>query len=145
MSDLKRFGNEVWDRLFDLLYDCDRPTSDAEVKARLQSARIDMRPAYRRMHMMVEEKKARQQLAQAAATRASMMDRLRDVVAPRVDNLRTGIRNLIETAFTGSAQVAHYQKLEKAATEDDLKTLYEDLTKLAALRQPQDKNEREAE
>src|SRR4051794_30834103 len=144
MSDLKRFGNEVWDRLFDLLFDCDRPTSDAEVKARLQSAGIDMRPAYRRMHMMVEEKKARQQLAQAAATRALMMDRLRNVVTPQVDNLRTGIRNLIETAFTGSAQVAHYQRLEKAATEDDLKTLYEDLTKLANLREPQDKNERKA-
>ncbi|MGD0463891.1 MAG: hypothetical protein ABSB74_15500 [Tepidisphaeraceae bacterium] len=145
MSDLKRFGNDVWDRLFDLLYDCDKEAGDAAVKARLQSAGIDMRPAYRRMHLMIEERKARKQLAQAAATRALMINKLQMVITPRVDNLRAGIKNLIETAFTGSAQVAHYQKLEKASSEDDLKTLFEDLTRLAALREPQDKNERKAE
>jgi hypothetical protein len=145
MSDLKRFGSDVWDRLFDLLYDCEKSVSDAEIKARLQAAGIDMRPAYRRMRQMIEERKARQQLAQAASTHASMVNRLRRVIAPDVDNLRAGIKNLIETAFTGSAQVAHYQKLEKVSTEADLETLLEDLTRLAALREPQEKNEPKAE
>jgi DNA-binding TFAR19-related protein (PDSD5 family) len=130
--------------LFDLLHDCSETGSDAEVKARLQSAGIDMRPAYRRMHQMVEEAKAREQLARAAETRSSMMDRLRDVVTPKVVDLRLGVKELIERVFTGSAQVAHYQKLEKAATDDDLKTLLEDLSKLAAMRERQDTNEPKA-
>ena len=143
MSDLKRFGNDVWDRLLDLLFDCDEQGSNAEVKARLQAAGIDMRPAYRRMHHMIAEKKAREQLAAAAATRQSMMQKLCGIVAPPVEDLRTGIRNLIDRVFTGSAQVAHYQKLEKAASDEDLRSLLEDLTKLAALRQDQDESKAE--
>lgn len=140
MSDLKRFGNDVWDRLFDLLYDCDEQGTNAEVKSRLQAAGIDMRPAYRRMHQMIAERKARAQLAGAAAVRQSMMQKLAGVIAPPVEDLRTGIRNLIDQAFTGTAQVAHYQKLENAASEEDLRSLLEDLTKLATLRQEQDES-----
>ena len=96
MSDLNRFGNEVWDRLFDLLYDCNEPASDAEVKARLQSAGIDMRPVYRRMHQMVAERQARAALADARARRASVVDGIRGVVAEKVENLRDGVKNLID-------------------------------------------------
>ena len=65
------------------------------------------------------------------------------VVTPQVEDLRTGIKNLIDRAFTGSAQVAHYQKLEKAASEEDLRSLFEDLNKLATLRQDQDESKAE--
>jgi hypothetical protein len=144
MSDLKRYGNQVWDRLFELLYACDESITDAEVDADLQRAGIDVRPTIRRVQHLIEQAKARMQLARAAATRASMIDKIRDVVVPKVDDLRAGVKNLIDRVFTGSAQVAHYQKLETAATEEDLKTLLEDLTKLAAMRQSEIDNESKA-
>jgi hypothetical protein len=135
MSDLKRFGNEVWDRLFDLLYDCNETVSDAEVKARLQRAGIDMRPAYRRMHQIVAERKARAALLEARARRVSVVDGVRDIVAEKVENLRDGVTQLIGRLFTGADLVANHHKLEKTASDEDLQSMMDDLTRLAQLRE----------
>lgn len=145
MSNLQPHNRQVWDRLFDLLYACDESVTDAEVDADLQQAGIDMRPAFRRLQAMIEQKKARQQLARARETRNSIMDRLRDVVGPAVTDLRAGVRDFIDRVFSGPEQVAHYHKLEKAATDEDLKSLMDDLTKLAELRQAKDKDGPKAE
>ncbi len=58
-------NTKVWDRLFDLLYVCDETVTDAEVDADLRQAGIDMRPAFRRMQEMIEQRQARQRLARA--------------------------------------------------------------------------------
>ena len=137
MSDLEPHDQTAWDRLFYLLYTCDENVTDAEVDADLEQAGVDMRPAFKRLHAMIEQKRARQQFAQARMTRQSMMDNLRGVVGPQVTELREGVREFIGRVFSGPEQVAHYHKLEKAATEEDLQSLLDDLTKLAELRQKQ--------
>ena len=135
MSGPKHFGSEVWDRFFELLYDCTETASDTEVKARLLAAGIDMRPAYRRMHQMVAERKARAALAEARARRASVVRGIRDVVAEEVENLRDGVKQLIDRLFTGADLAANHHKLEKTASDDDLKSMMDDLTRLAQLRE----------
>ena len=55
------------------------------------------------------------------------------------------MREFIDRLFSGPEQVAHYHKLEKAATEEDLQSLMDDLTKLAELRQTKDKDGPKAE
>lgn len=145
MSDLRFQDLKVWDRLFDILYGCDESVTDAEVEIDLQQARIDMQPAFRRLHEMIERKKARQQFAKARETRQSMMDKIRDVVGPKVTDLRNGVREFIDRVFSGPEQVAHYHKLEKAATEEDLQSLMDDLTRLAELRQTKDEDAPKAE
>lgn len=141
MSDLHSYNNKVWDRLFDLLYACDESVSDIEVDADLQLAGINMRPAFLRLREMIDQRTAQNQFAQAHETRQSMMAELRNVVGPKIADLRKGVQEFIGRAFSGPEQVAHYHKLEKAATEDDLRSLMDDLTKLAKLRQTKDKNE----
>jgi len=145
MNKLEAHDQKVWDRLFELLYACDEPITDAEIDADLQQAGIDMRPAYRRLHEMIEQKKARQQFAQAHELRASMVDKLRNVVGPKMADLRTGVREFIDKMFNGPEQVAHFHKLQKAATDEDLQSLMDDLTKLTALRQTKDKDGSKAE
>ncbi len=145
MSDLQVHNKEVWDRLFDLLYACDESVTDSEVDTDLQHAGIDMRPAFRRMHEMIEQAKARQQFADARDTRQLMMDRLRAVVGPKVTDLRNGVREFIDRVFSGPEQVAHYHKLEKAASEEDLQSLMDDLTRLAELRKTKDQDGPKAE
>lgn len=145
MSELQAHNEKVWDRLFELLYARDESVSDAEVDADLQQAGIDMRPAFHRLSEMIEQRKARLQFAQARETRQSMMDKLRGVVGPKVTDLRNGVHEFIDRVFSGPEQVAHYHKLEKAATEEDLQSLMDDLTRLAELRQTKDKDEPKAE
>ncbi len=135
MSDLQSHSQKAWDRLFHLLYACDELITDAEVDADLQRAGIDMRPAFRHLRQMIEERKAQQQLARARLDRASVMAKLRGVVGPTVTDLRAGVRDFIDKVFSGADQVAHYHKLEKSATDEDLQSLMDDLTKLAELRQ----------
>ncbi len=142
MNDLHIYNNKVWDRLFDLLYACDQAVSDTEVDAELQLAGIDMRPAFLRLREMMDQRTARRLLAQARETRQSMMAELRGVVGPKIADLRKGVQEFIGCAFSGPEQVAHYHKLEKAATEEDLRSLMDDLTSLAKLRQTEDKKDK---
>lgn len=141
MSDLPTQDMRVWDRFFDLLYACDETVSDAEVDADLQRAGIDMRRAVSRLQQMIEQKRARAQLARAREARNSVLDRLKGVVGPAVSDLRQGVSDLIDRLFTGPELVTHHHKLEKAASEDDLRTLMDDLSKLAALREQRERDD----
>jgi len=145
MSDLQPRDNLVWDRLFELLYECDEPLSDEQIEEELKQAGVDSSRGFKEFQAIIEQHRARTQFAEAGDLRASMMEKLRLVVAPTVTDLRSGIRGLIERAFSGQAQVAHFQKLERAHTEADLKTLYEDLTRLAALQEAKDDDGGKAE
>ena len=140
MSDLQAYDDWVWDRLFDVLFACDESVTDDVVDAELQDAGIDMKPAFRRLNELIEQKTAREQLARAHEIRASMMEKLRDIIGPKVSDLRSGVRDFIDRAFSGPEQVAHYNKLETAATDEDLQSLLDDLTKLAELRRAKDDN-----
>lgn len=144
MSEPKRYSTQVWDRLFEMIYACDESLSDAEIDADLQRERIDVRPAIRHVQQLIEHSKARERLAKAPGARLSLMDKLTGIVAPQVENLRDGIRQFIDR-FPAQAQVAHYQRLEKASSEEELQTLMDDLTKLAAMREQQNQDERKTE
>jgi hypothetical protein len=137
MSDM-RHNYPVWDRLFQLLYPCDEQLSDAEIDADLKRAGIDMEAAYRRLNTIVELHRARAKLAGAKQIRASLCEQIHNVVAPRLDDLRSGVKNLINKALSGPEQLAYFHKLESAATDQDLQSLMDDLEKLAAIRELRD-------
>jgi hypothetical protein len=131
----KRNDGIIWDRLFTLLYPCDERLSDEELEAELKSAGIDMEPGYRRLSAMVETHRARAKLAGAGNVRATLRDKIHNVVAPRIEDLRNGVRSLIGKLKGDQAQLAYFHKLEGAATEEDLQSLLDDLEKLAAMQE----------
>ena len=137
MSDSIATKYSVWDKLFELIFPCDEELSDAEIDAELHRRGIDMKPAYRRLHKMVEMQKAQSRLAAAKSIRATLAERVRDVVAPKGEDLRAGVRNLIGRAVHGKEQSAYFHKLEGATSEEDLQSLLDDLEKLAAIREVQ--------
>lgn len=145
MSDLHSYDNHVWDRLFDSLYSSDGGISDAEIDSELREAHIDIGPAVHRLRAIIEERRARQKLAEAREHRSSLMERLRPVIGPTVKDLRAGVREFIDRVFSGPEQVAHYHKLERAATDEDLSSLLDDLTRLAELRRTEGEDELEGE
>ena len=145
MGDVLGHGTEVWDRLFDLLYAEDDTDSDDDVKAELESLGIDMRPAYQRFHQMIEQHKARSALANAREAYSFILEEIKSIAAPHVENIQAGIEQLIARISAGQEQVAHFQRLKAATSQEDLQSLLDDLTKLAAIRENAKKDETKAE
>lgn len=135
MNDQLRHDYRVWDRLFLLLYPCDESVTDDEVRADLKRLGIDMKPAFQRLHSMIETQRARARFAAAKDKRASLSQKIRDVVAPAVEDLRAGVKDLIGKIKGDEAQLAYFHKLEGAATEEDLQSLFDDLEKLDAIQE----------
>jgi len=125
----------VWDRLFELLYPCDESLTDQEVDAELNRLGIDMKPAFQRLHKMIEAQRAKTQFAFAKERRATVGERIRDVVAPRLDDLRQRVNDFVGKMKGDEAQLAYFHKLEGAASEEDLQSLLDDLEKLDAMRE----------
>ena len=123
----------VWDRLFELLQPCDENVTDAEVDADLTHFGIDMATANQRLHKMIAEQRARLQFATAKARRTAIGERIQNVCAPKIDDLRDQLRNLIG-GLSGQDQLAYFHKLEGTASEQDLQSLMDDLEKLATIR-----------
>jgi CO dehydrogenase/acetyl-CoA synthase gamma subunit (corrinoid Fe-S protein) len=143
-SDIHRHRDDLWEQLFDLLYDCEGEVSDEQVKADLKKAKIDMRSANARLMQMVDEKRAQEEISRAPKARASALDMLRGILAPKIKDLRVGVQALI-ARVGGPEQAVFNHKLEKAATEQDLQSLMDDLHRLSVLRESEKKNERPAE
>jgi hypothetical protein len=135
MSDQQRRNNYVWDRFITFLYPFDETVTDAEIDADLKRLKIDMAPAVRKLHQMIETHRAKAQFAAAKETRRLFAERIRDVIAPKIDDVRGGIRQFIGRMLSGSEQLAYFHKLEGAASEEDLQSLMDDLEKLVALRE----------
>jgi hypothetical protein len=125
----------VWDRLFELLYPCDENLTDQEVDAEINRLGIDMKPAFSRLHKMIEAQRAKVQFAAAKEKRATLSERIRYVVAPRLGDLRNGIKNIIGKFQGDETQLAYFHKLEGAASEEDLQSLLDDLEKLEAIQE----------
>ncbi len=134
MSDQFRPESVVWDRFLTFLYPCDDSMAMEEIDADLVRAGIDIDAAYERVRKLIAVQTARAKLASAKSVRESVADRVREVVAPKLDDLRTRVTDLISSTGNGSQQLAYFHKLGEAATEEDLQSLMDDLEKLAALR-----------
>ncbi len=141
MSDRTPYDSDrVWDRFFDLLYPCDEKVTPEVARAELQRVGVDMKRAYSRLHEMIEAKRAQQRLADARATRGSLLGTIRDVVGPTMENLGATLDDFIRRNFPGEQQAVHFHRLQKAASPEDLQSLLDDLTRLAALEKLKDEN-----
>ncbi|MCC7333851.1 MAG: hypothetical protein IT422_02070 [Pirellulaceae bacterium] len=135
MSDDIRYKYPVWDHLFTLLYPCDESVTNEEVKEDLARLGIDMKPAFQRLHKMIEVQRAKAQFASAKAKRATIGESIHGVVAPRFDDLRQRVNDFVGKMKGDEAQLAYFHKLESAASEEDLQSLLDDLEKLEAIQE----------
>jgi hypothetical protein len=138
MSDqLRRYGNEVWDRFFDFIAPCNENLTQQEVRAELQRRGIDVRPVVARVQQALESRRARESLAAAKLKRATVEQRVRGVVAPPGESLRASLDQHV-ARLSEPYQAAYFHKLSKAQTDADLQSLLEDLHRLEALEEDDD-------
>ena len=125
-SDLRRYSDEVWDRFFDFVLTCDKTLPRDEVHAALKRRGINPAAAFERVKEALKTREARAALERAREARPSSLAKMRTVTRPAGRSLRTTLQDIIGK-LTGQQQAAYFHKLEKAATDDDLQSLLEDL------------------
>lgn len=142
-TDLRRYSDEVWDKFFDFVFPCEDGLTRKEVQAELQRRAIDVRPAVSRVKEALEARRARESLEAERDARAGILAKVHDVnplsrqTSPVAPALRVSLQHII-SQLSGDQQAAYYHKLEKAASDDDLRSLVDDLHRLDALEQGDD-------
>lgn len=136
------FNNDLCDKLFDFIYPDESSLSDKEVDAELQRLGIDIRPAWDKIQMALHHRKetesARTKLKSATKKRLSILTKLNNVQFPSIPCNREEIIKFIQKRFTQPDQAIYCRKLETAASDEDLKSLLEDILRLDELSKDSD-------
>ncbi len=123
----------VWKRFFEFIMP---PLTDempiADVEAELARLGIDTKPAFARVKRALAAAKARADLKAASAKRLGLVEQISGIVAPQVEAVRENVRMMIER-LNAPLQAAYYRKLEGAASDEDLRSLLDDLRRLDAM------------
>jgi predicted TIM-barrel fold metal-dependent hydrolase len=133
MSNFRKFDDRLWDRFFEFIETVEEPRSMAEVDNELRRRGIDVAPTVERVLKAVHAAAARSALARARENRPTVIARLAALAAPMASGLREQLREVIAKRFEGSVRAAYFSKLERAASEQDLQTLLQDIERLDAL------------
>lgn len=142
MKDPIRPDSEVWDRFIDLIYPIGESLDEEQIDKVLERHGINVDAALVRMNNMVERFEAKRSLADAGKKRATLSEKVREIVAPPLENLRSGIKELVND-LSEKKQLAYFHKLEEAASEEDLQSLMDDIRKLDALDELGNETEKE--
>lgn len=134
---LKHFDTNLCKRLFDFIYPDEGEMTRGEVQAELQRLNIDMRPAIEKLDMALnfcgQKQKAQAELKIAREKRPALLDKFKQIKLPNFLNLRDEIQKRIAQHLSDPQQATYFRKLEEAASEQDLKTLLEDILFLESL------------
>ena len=137
-----RFANldrALCDKLLSFIYPDESNMTDEEIQAELQRLKIDMRPAIEKLDMALkfcnEKQKAQAEYKTAREKRLSLLEKFRQIKLPDLPALRNELQEMISQHLSAPLQATYFRKLEEAASEQDLKTLLEDILLLESLDQ----------
>lgn len=135
-----RFANldrALCDKLLGFIYPDESNMTDEEIRAELQRLKIDMRPSTEKMDMALnfcsQKQKAQAELRIAREKRPSLIDKIKHIKLPSFQCLRDEIQSRIAQHLSNPLQATYFRKLEETASEQDLKTLLEDILILESL------------
>jgi DNA polymerase III delta prime subunit len=137
-----RFANldcALCDKLLSFIYPDESNMTDEEIQAELQRLKIDMRPAIEKLNMALnfcnQKQKAQAELNIAREKRPALINKLKQIKMPSFIDLRDEIQKRIAQHLSAPQQATYFRKLEEGASEQDLKTLLEDILLLESLDQ----------
>jgi hypothetical protein len=137
MGQARDYDDSVWERVFDFTFPDERDMTREQVQAELHRLGIDIRPAISKIHEALaharEAREARETLEQAKKERLSTLAKLSGIEVPSFPEMRATLERMIREYFSGSQQTLYARKLERAASDEDLKSLLEDISRLKKL------------
>lgn len=132
MDDFVRFREPVWDRFFDFIYEDDEGLTDAQVDEELRRRGIDVTRAFGRVQQALQSAKARAELEAARKSRPSLLRQLKGITGSSTGAALDELRKLIAGKPGGQIQAA-FRKLESTASEEDVRSLLDDIRRLDEL------------
>lgn len=129
MGEQERPADALWDRLIDFAYNDEHLTHD-EVKEELRREGVDTAAALARIQRELRDREARASLAAAGVRRKAALDKLRRAVTAPLDVATQELQEIIRQRVSGDQQLVYFRKLQQASSEQDLKSLAEDLSLL---------------
>lgn len=133
MADFSRFQEPVWDRFFDYIGDDLVDLTDEQLDEELRRRNIDVTRAFARLQQSIQSAKARVDLEAARKSRPGLLRQLKGLTVPTIGTPIEELRQILARKAGGRLQPAFFRRLESAATEDDLRSLLEDIHRLNAL------------
>ena len=140
MNEPRAFNDETWDRFFNFLYTPEKPLTPAEIKAELKRLGIDAKPAQLKVQQALRTAQAREQLEAARRERPDAVAAIRQMAMSGVasaqesiDSIKEKIRQLLDAPGSEQMRPVYMRKLEGAASDDDLRSMLEDLERLKHL------------
>jgi len=136
-GNLEHFDANLCKKLFDFIYPDEGEMTRSEVQTELQRLNIDMKPIMEKLDMALnfyhQKQKAQAELRLAREKRPSLIDKIKQIKLPSYQYLRDEIQNRIAQHLSDPLQATYFHKLEEAASEQDLKTLLDDILVLESL------------
>jgi hypothetical protein len=119
-----------WDCLVDMLAEQSTELTQQEIRAELQRRGIDVTRTVLAIREAIARKHARLTLSSAPALRVSLLQRLQNRLAHSAELGRAELKRMITERLTGPVQKAYFNRLDSAASDDDLCSLLSDLAAL---------------
>ena len=103
-----------------------------EIRADLSAAGVNMETVQKRYAAVLSEAKGRAVLATARDQRRSFGERMQELRArlPEMEDIRSHVRELVQEVFGERPEAAVAWRNFEQATDEDLRTMLEDLTLL---------------
>lgn len=145
MKSISEYDDRVWSTFFDFVFPDDQQLTRKQVQAELRDSGIDMRPAITKLHGLLrktrEAKAGKAALEAAATARPSVMEKFASFKVPEAPSIREKLRSMIANRLQGPLQAVYARKLEEAASDEDLRSLLEDIACLDAFAEDEERDQ----
>ena len=130
------FSDGVWDTFFGFIFPDEENLTRDDVRTELHRLGIDLGPSLAKLQQALkrshESEEARATLDAARQRRPSILAKLTGIAAPSAATVKEALRRMIAERLSGSQQAVYARKLESAASDEDMRSLLEDMSRLDA-------------
>lgn len=138
MTSPERFQQQDWDALFDALAEETTGLTAEEIRANLKAHRIDVSPAVERVKRAISTNRARAALDAASSERqqiAARFRQLRKAVTHPLEEAKRRVAEVLDQFQRNAVPQTYFNRLREATTDEDIRSLVEDLEGLELLRE----------
>ena len=136
MNNINELDDRVWSRFFDFVFTDERNLTRDQVREELRQQGIDLRETRAKLLSTLknarEAQEARTTLEHAKQRRRIFLEKLTGIKLPAGSDVRATLKRMITDRLSGEQQAVYARKLENVSSDQDLRSLIEDISLLDA-------------